>query len=198
MSDFWPSSQPVWTEGGAILLLPLLVLLLLFLWMMLWFQRTSLRNEQSCCVVNINRKEANSRSRPFCGPQRADLCVFAITMAAGEQRWGGEKGCSYKQGGVCRQWDREWRKRRKEEQRRGCHFCFCLFEVKHVSEVGDAISLSLPNTACWSLGSAADRWARCLFHASSLMLLFILPDFVAKMLKPAGDFSLAASPNICF
>lgn len=30
------------------------------------------------------------------------------------------------------------------------------------------------------------------------MLLFILPDFVAKMLKPAGDFSLAASPYICF
>lgn len=68
MSDFWPSSQPVWTEGGAILLLPLLVLLLLFLWMMLWFQRTSLTNEQSCCVVNINRKEANSRSRPFVDP----------------------------------------------------------------------------------------------------------------------------------
>lgn len=35
---------------------------------MLWFQGTSLRNEQSRCVVNINRKEENSRSRPFVDP----------------------------------------------------------------------------------------------------------------------------------
>lgn len=162
---------------------------------MLWFQRTSLRNEKSCCVVNTNRKEENSRSRPFVDPSELISVSLRSPWQQGDNVKEERRGVVTNRV-VCAGSEIESGERGEKRSRdEAVIFCFCLFEVKHVSDVGDAISLSLPNTACWSLGSAADRWASVSFSCI-IINAFVLPDFVAKMLKPAGDFSLAASPYI--
>lgn len=174
MSDYWTSSQPVWTEGGAILLLPLLVLLLLFLWMMLWFQGTSLRNEQSCCVVNINRKEENSRSRPFVDPSE----LISVSL---QSPWQQGNNVEEERRGVvtnrvvCACSEIESGERGEKRSRdEAVIFAFVFLRSNMCLRL---VMLFL----CLSQTQLAEVWVqqqtgelRCLFHASSLMLLFCL------------------------
>lgn len=138
---------------------------------MLWFQRTSLRNEKSCCVVNINRKEENSRSRPFVDPSE----LISVSLQSPWQQ--GNNVEEERRGVVTNRVVCAGSEIESGERGAETRLSFFAFVFLRSNMCLTLVMLLL----CLSQTQLAEVWVqqqtgelRCLFHASSLMLLFCL------------------------